>query len=96
MLLYIYKIIALLNYEINVFPFLSRNLFSFLEVLVLFDYDGQAEDELTIRKGDVIVDVKKLDGGWWHGKLKTLKGSIQGLFPDNFVMVLLISIFLLE
>lgn len=55
--------------------------------MVLFDYDGQAEDELTIRKGDVILDVKKLDGGWWQGRLKTLKGSIQGLFPDNFVMV---------
>lgn len=56
----------------------------FAEVLVLFNYDGQAEDELTIRKGDVILDVKKLDGGWWEGLL----GCKRGLFPDNFVMVL--------
>ncbi|XP_057374213.1 SH3 domain-containing kinase-binding protein 1-like isoform X2 [Daphnia carinata] len=54
-----------------------------MEVLVLFNYDGQADDELTIRKGDVILDVKKLEGGWWEGLL----GSKRGLFPDNFVMV---------
>lgn len=52
-------------------------------MLVLFNYDGQAEDELTIRKGDVILEVKKLEGGWWEGLL----GSKRGLFPDNFVMV---------
>ena len=59
------------------------------EVLVLFDYDGQADDELTIRKGDVILEVKKQDGGWWEGLL----GSKRGVFPDNFVTVKWISIF---
>jgi len=54
-----------------------------MEVLVLFDYDGQADDELTIRKGDVILEVKKQDGGWWEGLL----GSKRGVFPDNFVTV---------
>jgi len=54
-----------------------------MEVLVLFNYDGQADDELTIRKGDVILDVKKQDGGWWEGLL----GSKRGVFPDNFVTV---------
>lgn len=59
------------------------------EVLVLFDYDGQADDELTIRKGDVILEVKKQDGGWWEGLL----GSKRGVFPDNFVTVWRIFMF---
>ena len=54
-----------------------------VEVLVLFDYDSQADDELTIRKGDVILDVRKQEGGWWEGAL----GSRRGVFPDNFVTV---------
>lgn len=57
------------------------------EVLVLFNYDAQADDELTIRKGDVILDVNKCDGGWWEGQL----GSKRGVFPDNFVTVSLSS-----
>lgn len=66
---------------------LGNNGFVFLliaEVLVLYDYDGQADDELTIRKGDVILDVKKMPGGWWEGQL----GSKRGVFPDNFVSVI--------
>lgn len=63
-------------------------MFLFSEVLVLFDYDGQAEDELTIRKGDVILDVRKIEGGWWEGVL----GSKRGHFPDNFVMVILFTL----
>lgn len=38
-------------------------------------------DELTIRKGDIITDVVKKQGGWWEGVLKDKKG----MFPDNFV-----------
>lgn len=54
-----------------------------MEVLVLFDYDSQADDELTIRKGDVITEVIQQDGGWWEG----VQGNRRGVFPDNFVRV---------
>ncbi len=54
-----------------------------VEVLVLFDYDSQADDELTIRKGDVITEVIQQDGGWWEG----VQGNRRGVFPDNFVRV---------
>ncbi len=40
-------------------------------------------DELSIRTGDVIREVRQMDGGWWEG---TLNGR-RGLFPDNFVKV---------
>eukprot|EP00094_Tigriopus_californicus_P000168 TCALIF_00162-PC protein Name:"Similar to Sh3kbp1 SH3 domain-containing kinase-binding protein 1 (Rattus norvegicus)" AED:0.14 eAED:0.14 QI:397/0.8/0.72/1/0.8/0.90/11/104/1241 len=52
-----------------------------VDVEVEFDYDAELPDELTIRSGQLITDVKQMDGGWWEG---TLKGK-RGVFPDNFV-----------
>lgn len=54
-----------------------------MKVIVEFDYDAGQPDELTIKKGDIINDVKKMEGGWWEG---TLDGK-KGVFPDNFVKV---------
>ena len=50
---------------------------------VLFGYEAQNEDELTIKEGDIITIVSKEieDVGWWKGELN---GRIA-LFPDNFV-----------
>ena len=50
---------------------------------VEFDYDAELSDELTIRVGDVVKDVKRMSGGWWEGSLH----GKRGLFPDNFVKV---------
>jgi len=54
-----------------------------VEAVVEFDYVAQEVDELNLRKGDVITDIKKQPGGWWEG---TLSGK-RGMFPDNFVKV---------
>ncbi|KAK6645113.1 hypothetical protein RUM43_001389 [Polyplax serrata] len=50
---------------------------------VLFAYDAVNDDELTLKKDDVITIITKEvgDKGWWKGELR---GKI-GLFPDNFV-----------
>lgn len=61
-----------------------------MEALVEFNYEAQELDELTIRKGDIIKDVKVSNGGWWEGTLR----DKRGLFPDNFVKVCLITIYL--
>ncbi|CAH0552731.1 unnamed protein product [Brassicogethes aeneus] len=55
-----------------------------VEVLVEHDYVAKEYDELTIKKGDIIKDVAKKQGGWWEGVLNDKKG----MFPDNFVKVL--------
>ncbi|XP_021949236.1 SH3 domain-containing kinase-binding protein 1 isoform X2 [Folsomia candida] len=55
-----------------------------MECRVEFDYTAQEDDELTLRKNDVITNVvPKLDG-WWEGHLN---GKI-GMFPDNFVKII--------
>ncbi|XP_060703521.1 SH3 domain-containing protein 21 isoform X2 [Hemiscyllium ocellatum] len=49
-----------------------------------FDYTTWAEDELNLRKGDVILVLEKETGeeGWWEGYMD----GKQGLFPDNYVV----------
>ncbi|XP_073704015.1 SH3 domain-containing protein 21 isoform X2 [Garra rufa] len=53
---------------------------------VMFDYTAVTEDELNLKKGDVITVINKSteDEGWWEGELN----GRRGFFPDNFVMVI--------
>uniref|UniRef100_A0A8B9RHG1 Osteoclast-stimulating factor 1 n=1 Tax=Astyanax mexicanus TaxID=7994 RepID=A0A8B9RHG1_ASTMX len=50
---------------------------------VLFPYDAQNEDELSIKEGEIVTIINKecADAGWWLGELN----GKQGVFPDNFV-----------
>ncbi|XP_036104463.1 CD2-associated protein isoform X3 [Molossus molossus] len=53
-----------------------------IDYIVEFDYDAVHDDELTIRVGEVIRNVKKLqEEGWLEGELN----GRRGMFPDNFV-----------
>uniref|UniRef100_A0A3Q2XZV5 Osteoclast-stimulating factor 1 n=1 Tax=Hippocampus comes TaxID=109280 RepID=A0A3Q2XZV5_HIPCM len=53
-------------------------------VVVEFDYEALHEDELTLRKGDLIKNVCCIqEDGWMEGDLN----GKRGLFPDNFVKV---------
>ncbi|CAL8248236.1 unnamed protein product [Lota lota] len=54
--------------------------------LVMFDYTPKTEDELELKKGNIVSIINKEteDEGWWEGKLD----GRQGFFPDNFVMVI--------
>ena len=51
------------------------------EAVVSFDYDAQLDDELTLRVGQVLRNVRVIEGGWAKGKLF---GKV-GFFPSNFV-----------
>uniref|UniRef100_A0A8B9F2G0 SH3 domain-containing kinase-binding protein 1 n=1 Tax=Amazona collaria TaxID=241587 RepID=A0A8B9F2G0_9PSIT len=53
---------------------------------VIFPYEAQNDDELTIREGDVVTLISKdcVDVGWWEGELN----GRRGVFPDNFVKLL--------
>lgn len=61
------------------FPRQSR---SMVDYIVEYDYDAVHDDELTIRVGEIIRNVKKLqEEGWLEGELN----GRRGMFPDNFV-----------
>jgi len=50
------------------------------QVLAMFSYTAQNEDELTFYKGSVINVISK-DGEWWKGELN----DEVGVFPYNYV-----------
>ncbi|CAI5684960.1 CD2-associated protein isoform X2 [Oreochromis niloticus] len=53
-----------------------------MEVVVEYDYDALHDDELTLRPGDIIKNVRYIEeDGWMEGDLN----GKRGLFPDNFV-----------
>ncbi|KAG9328016.1 hypothetical protein JZ751_024189 [Albula glossodonta] len=52
----------------------------------VFDYEAAAEEELTLRRGDLLevlsTDAKVSgDEGWWTGRI----GGLVGIFPSNYV-----------
>lgn len=58
--------------------------FFLVDYIVEYDYDAVHDDELTIRVGETIKNVKKLEEeGWLEGELN----GKRGMFPDNFVKV---------
>ncbi|XP_023830007.1 CD2-associated protein isoform X2 [Salvelinus sp. IW2-2015] len=53
-----------------------------MEVVVEYEYEALHEDELTLRLGEVIRNVRRIEEeGWMEGDLN----GKRGLFPDNFV-----------
>lgn len=53
------------------------------QCLVLFPYQAQNEDELTLEEGQIVQVISKEveDKGWWKGEVD----GRTGVFPDNFV-----------
>lgn len=52
--------------------------------IAIFDFDGEAEDELTIRTGDEIRLLERVNDEWLKGKIE----SNEGIFPENCVEIL--------
>ncbi|KAK9964538.1 hypothetical protein ABG768_005702 [Culter alburnus] len=62
-------------------PVCSRSLWT-----AVFDYEASGEDELSLRRGDVVEVLSKDaaisgDEGWWTGKIN----HRVGIFPSNYV-----------
>jgi len=46
----------------------------------LYNYTAQENDELTLRKGDIITIIKE-HPDWWEGEIN----GVVGVFPANYV-----------
>uniref|UniRef100_A0A336LZJ7 CSON006248 protein n=1 Tax=Culicoides sonorensis TaxID=179676 RepID=A0A336LZJ7_CULSO len=51
---------------------------------VVYSYQENNNDELSLAVGDIIEVLGEVEEGWWRGKL----GSKIGVFPSNFVEVI--------
>lgn len=53
--------------------------------VVLYDYDAEEDNELTLREGQKLIHVDQVDEGWWSA---TGPDGSVGLFPANYVELL--------
>ncbi|XP_053394695.1 tyrosine-protein kinase Src42A-like [Mercenaria mercenaria] len=53
-------------------------------VKVLYDYDAEEDNEISIYPDDIITNVDPAHEGWWIG---TAANGTRGLFPSNFVEI---------
>uniref|UniRef100_A0AAV2JVE0 SH3 domain-containing protein n=1 Tax=Knipowitschia caucasica TaxID=637954 RepID=A0AAV2JVE0_KNICA len=51
------------------------------EVVAIYDYSADKEDELSFQEGAIIYVVKKNEDGWYEGVMN----ATTGLFPGNYV-----------
>lgn len=51
------------------------------QVIAMYPYTAQNDDELTFQKDAVISVINKDDADWWKGELN----GVQGVFPSNYV-----------
>ena len=49
----------------------------------MFDYDAEDDDNLSLRKGEIVEVLDQKKDGWWQGSLH----GKEGLFPFNFVQL---------
>ena len=48
---------------------------------VMFDYNAIEDDELSLRKGEIVEVLAQGHEGWWTGSLN----GKEGFFPSNYV-----------
>jgi hypothetical protein len=56
-------------------------------VIALYDYEASTEQELSIKKNDILYILEDADPNWWKAELKTPdpNGLRVGLVPSNYV-----------
>ena len=54
------------------------------QVVALYNYQAQNDDELTFAKNSVINVIENKDPDWWKGECN----GVTGLFPSNYVTAL--------
>lgn len=54
------------------------------KAVAIYDYEGEADDEISFNPDDVITDIEMIDEGWWKGRCH----GRTGLFPAAYVQLL--------
>ncbi|RVE56613.1 hypothetical protein OJAV_G00223220 [Oryzias javanicus] len=54
------------------------------KAIAVYDYQGEAEDEISFSPDDIITNIEMIDEGWWKGQCH----GRFGLFPATYVQLL--------
>ncbi|EDO38710.1 predicted protein, partial [Nematostella vectensis] len=69
------------SYKRKLLSFSSTDSIAGRKACVLFDYEAENADELSLVTGIEINVIREVEDGWWEG---TVDGR-KGVFPSNFV-----------
>merc|ERR1719400_1800864 len=54
-----------------------------ITAIALYDYQAQADDEISFDPNDIISNIEMVDNDWWAVVLR----GVRGMFPANFVQL---------
>ncbi|XP_011489507.1 hematopoietic lineage cell-specific protein [Oryzias latipes] len=54
------------------------------KAIAIYDYQGEAEDEISFNPDDIITNIEMIDEGWWKGQCH----GHFGLFPASYVQLI--------
>ncbi|XP_074554926.1 src substrate protein p85-like isoform X3 [Halichoeres trimaculatus] len=54
------------------------------QAVALYDYEGEADDEISFNPEDIITNIEMIDEGWWKGQCH----GRMGLFPAAYVRLI--------
>ena len=49
----------------------------------IYGYDGQIDDDLSFKKGDLLYIISTDEGDWWFGQ--SVATDKEGYIPSNYV-----------
>lgn len=50
----------------------------------IYDYQAEADDEISFDPGELITNIDQFDDGWWNGMCR----GKYGMFPSNYVEII--------
>ena len=55
------------------------------QVVGNYDFKPQDQEELELKKGDIITVINKSDPHWWTGEITRGHKACRGVFPATYV-----------
>ena len=80
----LYIIIFFISFAILFIAFLIYSTKDYKEFIADFDFTADHDDELSFKKGNKIIMVRKIDDNWASG-YNTKNPDRTGIFPLSFV-----------
>jgi len=56
-----------------------------MKVVAQYDFNPQDDEEIELKRGDVIEVIDKKDINWWLGEMNRNNKTVRGLFPRTYV-----------
>tara|TARA_B110001452_G_scaffold156989_1_gene130636 strand:+ start:5020 stop:5325 length:306 start_codon:yes stop_codon:yes gene_type:complete len=79
-----YIIIFFIVFTILIISFLVYSTKDYKEFIADFDFTADHDDELSFKRGNKIIMIRKIDDDWGSG-YNTKDPDITGIFPLSFV-----------